>query len=156
MSTKPNTTTTRRAAKKAAPKVEAPKVKKSDLPEDQRDWTYLADKEPTDLHEDMADWIAEVTGLEVEDREAFIKAVQLTAVLRHVYQRSDRNKARGAYKPLAEEVVAQRSSHMIQAHQDAKKEIEERQARDEAKAKARKEAAAAKRAARKVPAKKSA
>lgn len=110
-------------AKKAAPKPAEPKVRKSDLPEDQRDWTYLAEKEPTDLHYDMAAWIQEVTGIEMD-----VKSVQAVAVLRMVYQRSDRNKARSTYRPLDETVVAQRSTHMIQAHQDAKRLREEQEA----------------------------
>lgn len=132
-------------AKKAQPKAE-PKVKKSDLPEDQRDWTYLAEKDPTDLHEDMAAWIEEITGIEAD-----LKTVQAVCVLRMVYQRSDRNKNRSTYRALDEATVAKRSEHMIQAAKEAK-EIRDRQ---KAEAEKKQEAAKAKRAAaKKAPAKK--
>lgn len=114
-------TTAKATAKKAAP---APKVKKSDLPEWERDYTYLAEKAPTALHDDFAQWMLEATGYEPEDLDAFIKGVQLAAVLRGVYQRSPRNKSRSDYRPLAEVVVHQRSVHMVAAHQDARKELE--------------------------------
>lgn len=127
-------------AKKAQPKAEAPKVKKSDLPEDQRDWTYLAEKDPTALHEDMAAWIEEVTGIEAD-----LKTVQAVCVLRMVYQRSDRNKKRADYRPLDETIVEQRRVHMEQAHQDARKLREEAKALEE-KAKATKSPAARRKA----------
>lgn len=125
-----------KATKKAQPK-------KSDVPEDQRDWTYLAEKEPTDLHEDMAAWILEVTGYEPESTEDFLKAVQMTAVLRMPYQRSDRNKNRATYRALPAEIVKARSAHMEAAAAEAKAEIEQRKAA----ADAAKKAAAAKRKA---------
>lgn len=120
----------RTPAKKATPakkSTPAPKVKKSDVPEHLRDYTYLADKEPTALHDDFADWMIDVIGLDFEsdeERTAFVKGVQVAAVLRGVYQRSPRNKSRSDYRPLAGEVVEQRSIHMVAAHQDARRLIE--------------------------------
>lgn len=150
-------TTTRTARKSATPRKAAqpkaapaktpakpkakpePKVKKSDIPEEERDWTYLAEKDPTDLHEDFAAWLEEATGQEID-----LKTVQAVCVLRMVYQRSDRNKARGTYRALAPEVVEQRSAHMIQAHLDAKQVTD----RQKAEAEAKKAKAAAARKAR--------
>ena len=120
--TTPKSTTAKATAKKSTP-APAPKVKKSDVPEHLRDYTYLAEKAPTALHEDFAAWMIEVTEVEfdsAEEREAFLKGVQLAAVLRGVYQRSPRNKQRADYRPLDEAVVAQRSTHMVQAHVDAR------------------------------------
>lgn len=109
----------------AAPKAKAePRVKKSDIPEEDRDWTYLAEKDPTDLHVDFAAWLEDKTGLEVD-----LKTVQAVCVLRMVYQRSESNKKRSTYRGLDETVVDQRSVHMIKAHQDAR-EIRERQAKE--------------------------
>lgn len=98
------------------------------------DWTYLAEKEATELHEDMTAWILEETGIDLdtfdgEPRDLFLKAVQVTAVLRGVYQRSDRNKKREAYRGLPAEVVAQRSAHMTAAHAEATALIEARKAK---------------------------
>lgn len=140
-----SSTTKATAKAKPQPKAE-PKVKKSDLPEDQRDWTYLAEKDPTDLHEDLAAWIEEITGIEAD-----LKTVQAVCVLRMVYQRSDRNKKRSTYRALDEATVAKRSEHMIAAAAEAK-EIRDRQ---KAEAERKQKAATAKRtAARKSAAKK--
>ncbi len=139
------TGTRRKAAKKApAAPVEAPRVKKSDIPEADRDWTYLAEKAPTDLHEDFAVWLQEEIGMDID-----LKTVQAVCVLRMVYQRSDRNKARGAYRPLDETVVGQRSAHMIAAHADAKAIRDEQAAAADAK-KAKAAAARKARAAKKA------
>lgn len=138
---KPSTkVTTRKVAPKATAKTAAPapKVRKADIPEDQRDWTYLAEKDPTALHQDFAVWLEQEIGVEMD-----LKTVQAVCVLRMVFQRSAANKSRADYRPLAGEVVEQRSIHMVQAHQDARK-IREEQA---SKADAKKKAAAAKRAA---------
>jgi hypothetical protein len=132
--------TSKTAAKKTAPVL---KVKKSDVPEWDRDYTYLAEKPATDLHEDFAAWMEDVIGLEFDDdqREAFLKGVQVAAILRGVYQRSPRNKARTTYRPLDEAVVAKRSEHMILAHTEAGELISKRPAR-KAVAKATKASAA--------------
>lgn len=113
--------TTKRAAAKAPAKKAAPaqQVKKASLPESERDWTYLAEKDPTDLHVDMAAWLEEVAGIKAD-----LKTVQAVCVLRMVYQRSDRNKARGSYRALPAEVIKARSVHMGQAAAEAKAQIE--------------------------------
>ena len=116
-------------AKRAPAKKVQPKAAKAQpVSEDAKDYTYLAEKDPTALHEDMAAWLVEVSGYEPDDMEQFIKAVQLTAVLRGVYQRSDRNKSRAEYRALPAEIVAQRSAHMLAAHAEAQVQIEARKA----------------------------
>lgn len=114
------------AKKTPAKKVQPKAAKDQAVSEDAKDLTYLSTKEPTALHADMAAWLVEVSGYEPDDMEQFIKAVQLTAVLRGVYQRSDRNKARAEYRALPAEVVAQRSAHMLAAHAEAQVQIEAR------------------------------
>jgi hypothetical protein len=148
---------TKAAAKKATPAKSAatPKVKKSDVPEWDRDYTYLAEKPATDLHEDFAAWMEDVIGLDFDDdqREAFLKGVQVAAILRGVYQRSPRNKARAGYRALDEAVVAKRSEHMILAHTEAGEVIAKRPAK-KAVAKATRASAAKAPAKRKATAKK--
>lgn len=108
-------------------------------------FVYLATKPASDLHEDMADWILRVTGLQIPADQAatFVKAVQLTAVLRHDYQKSNWNQTREAFRGVEPEVCEKRSEHMILAHQEARAILEAK----EAKAKADAEAAAKKTAA---------
>lgn len=105
--------------------------------EQDKDWTYLAEKDPTALHTDMAAWIEEVTGVEVDE-----KTVQLVSVLRGVYQRSDRNKKRADYRPLPAEIVAKRSEHMQAAHAEASALVQARKAAEAAKKPAKKAAPA--------------
>jgi hypothetical protein len=149
---------TTKTATKKTPAKPKPEVKKTDLPEIERDWTYLVEKEPSDLHEDLADFICDLTGFEPENKEEFVKAVQMTAVLRMVYQRSDRNKKRSTYRGLPQEIVEQRSVHMVAAHQDARPLIEARKAKEAPKPKPVKPAtkATAQPAAKKASAKKAA
>jgi hypothetical protein len=135
-------------AKKTAPaKVEKaePKVKKSDIPESERDWTYLAEKEATDMHVDFAKWLEDEVGIDVD-----LKTLQVVCVLRMVYQRSEANKKRQTYRPLDEAVVKQRSVHMVQAHQDAHADREAAKAKAETAAKKATPAPAARRT-RKAP-----
>lgn len=108
-------------------------------------FVYLTAKAPSDLHEDMAVWIQKVTGVQVpaDQWATFVKAVQLTAVLRHDYQKSNWNQTREAFRGLEPEVCDKRSEHMILAHQEARAILEAK----EAKAKAEAEAAAKKSAA---------
>lgn len=107
------------AAKKATKASKATKATKTSkatkAANAQPDWTYLAEKDPTDLHEDMAKWITEVTGVSVD-----VKTVQLVAILRMPYQRSDRNKKRTMYRGLPDAVVQARSEHMRLAAEAAK------------------------------------
>ena len=64
---------------------------------------YLQSKAPSELHVDLAAYIEEQTGLVVSP-----KAVQAVLGLHPEYQRSDRNKARQAYRPrIAPAVPAQ-------------------------------------------------
>lgn len=133
------------AKAKATPKASAPKVKKSDLNPWDRDWSYLAEKDPTDLHADMAKFLTELTGVEMD-----LKTVQIVSVMRHVYQASPANKQRAEYRGLDETTVSKRSEHMIQAHLEAKEIRALVQAQEQAKADARKAKAAATRAARKA------
>lgn len=99
-------------------------------------FVYLAAKAPSDLHEDMAEWISRVTG--VPFTPEMVKAVQLTAVLRHDYQKSNWNQTREAFRGLPEEVCDKRSEHMILAHVEARAILE---AKAEAEAKAAEQAA---------------
>ncbi len=101
----------------------------------------------------MAAWLIEVTGFEPENMDDFLKAVQLTAVLRGTYQRSPRNKSRSTYRPLNEVVVQQRSAHMIQAHVDAKAFLEANAPKEPAKKAAPKATTAKATAKKAAPAK---
>ena len=103
-----------------------------------KDWTYLLDKDPSNLHETFASWISAELGVEFDS-----KHVQIVLAMHPTFQKGERNKSREDYRPLDGAIVHQRSVHMVQAHADAKREREEREAAEQAK----KEAAAAKRAA---------
>jgi len=48
----------------------------------------LAEKDPTPLHENFANWLTRETGYEVD-----LKTVQLAAVLRGAFQKSEENQA---------------------------------------------------------------
>lgn len=99
---KPATTTTAKATSKPrttrAAKVEVQPIRKAVAEQPallaskaaqeplKEDYTYLAEKEPTDLHKEMAAWMTEVTGVPVSAKQA-----QIVAVLRHEFQRSEVN-----------------------------------------------------------------
>jgi hypothetical protein len=112
-----------------------------------KDWTYLSDKAPSELHETFAEWISAELGTQFDP-----KAVQIVLAMHPSFQRGERNKARSEYRPLDGSIVHQRSVHMTQAHVDAKAEREAAEAAAKAKAasrtSSRKAAAAARKAAR--------
>lgn len=124
-----NTTTrTRKAAatKKAAPVKKAPAKKVAAAPVDkpkkeqtfeERDWTYLDDKPPSEQHELLAREINRRTNLEEPILPEQVQAV--LAMFPH-FQRSATNKNRSQYRPLAGEIVHQRSVHMTLAHKEAR------------------------------------
>lgn len=109
-------------AKKAAAVSDKPKKEQTF---EERDWTYLDDKAPSEQHELLAKEINKRTNSTTEcdcGEEVQISAKQVQAVLAMFphFQRSETNKKRSGYRPLAEEIVHQRSVHMTQAHKDAR------------------------------------
>lgn len=100
---------------------------------DAKDFTYLADKAPSELHEVLAAFASKESGVEIT-----AKQVQVVLGIHPYFQKSKANKSRSEYKPLDETIVQKRSEHMTQAHVEAR-ELQ-------AKAKAAAEEAAAKKA----------
>lgn len=102
---------------------EQPELLKSKAAEKplKEDYTYLADKEPTDLHKQMAEWMSEVTGVEVTAKQA-----QIVSVLRHEHQRSDANqemlaekrKQASAKKAAAEKAKVAKEKALLKKLQD--------------------------------------
>lgn len=113
-------------AKKATAKkatAPAPDKPKSEQSFEERDWTYLDDKPPSEQHELFAKEINRRVNLVDDDGEDMpIDAKQVQAVLAMFphFQRSATNKNRSQYRPLAEEIVHQRSVHMTLAHKEAR------------------------------------
>lgn len=110
------------AAKKtaAAPATDKPKKEQTF---EERDWTYLDDKPPSEQHEILAKEINRRTNLMDDDGEDMpISPKQVQAVLAMFphFQRSATNKARSGYHALAPEIVEKRSEHMTLAHQEAR------------------------------------
>lgn len=121
-----------KAAKKVAPKA-APVAA-----EGEKDWTYLVEKDPTNLHTTFAAWISAELGVEMPAEH-----VQYVLGMHHAFQKGEKNKARADYKPLAAPIVAKRSEHMKAAHVEAREIMTGAEAAKQAK----KAAAAAKRKA---------
>jgi hypothetical protein len=96
--------------------LEASGKPKSEQTFEERDWTYLDEKDPSEQHVLLAKEINRRTN------ETEINAKQVQAVLAMFphFQRSDTNKNRSQYRPLADEIVHQRSVHMKLAHQEAR------------------------------------
>lgn len=57
--------------------------------EKKKDWTYLVGKTPTDLHVDLADFIAEETGVPLADMDP-VKLVQAVLAMHGTWQKTDR------------------------------------------------------------------
>lgn len=109
------------AKKATAPASDKPK---SEQTFEERDWTYLDEKEPSEQHVLFAKEINRRTNLldeDGEDMEISPKQVQAVLAMFPHFQRSDTNKKRSGYRPLAEEIVHQRSVHMTLAHEEARK-----------------------------------
>lgn len=104
-------TTTRQPIEKKGPK--AP------IDFDARDWTYIAEKDPSDLHVTLAKLIGQRADIEIT-----AKQVQAVLSMHPHFQRSKHNKTRAGYVPLADEIVHQRSVHMVAAHKDAREEMD--------------------------------
>lgn len=107
-------------AKKAAAPVDKPKREQTF---EERDWTYLDDKPPSEQHEILAREINRRTNLVDDDGEDMpIDPKQVQAVLAMFphFQRSETNKNRSGYHALAPEIVHQRSVHMTLAHKEAR------------------------------------
>lgn len=119
------------AAKKAPAKSAEPKQAQTF---EQRDWTYLDDKDPSEQHEILAKEINRRTNLATGcpdcETEVPISPKQVQAVLAMFphFQRSETNKKRSGYHALAPEIVEQRSVHMVLAHKDARDKIAARNA----------------------------
>lgn len=75
---------------------------------------YLQTKAPSELHVDLAAYIEEQTGLVVSP-----KAVQAVLGLHPEYQRSDRNKARQAYRPRIKDAAPVATPQPVQAQPKA-------------------------------------
>jgi hypothetical protein len=114
-------TTAKKATAKKAPAT--PDKPKKEQTFEERDWTYLDDKDPSEQHVILAREINRRTNLLDEDGEEMeISPKQVQAVLAMFphFQRSETNKKRSGYKPLAEEIIHQRSVHMTLAHKEAR------------------------------------
>jgi hypothetical protein len=118
-----NITAARKAvAKKTAAAPVGDKPKKEQTFEE-RDWTYLDDKPPSEQHEILAKEINRRTNLvddDGEDTPISPKQVQAVLAMFPHFQRSATNKARAGYHPLAAEIVEKRSEHMTLAHKEAR------------------------------------
>lgn len=90
---------------------------------EQNAYAHLAEKDPTPLHQNYADWLKFTTGAEID-----VKTLQLATSLRHVFQRSPENQ---------EDLERRRKDA-----ENKKFEAEKRKADAEAKRKADKEAKA--------------
>jgi hypothetical protein len=113
----------RKAASKATSA--RPAAKKTAMNKDpmDRDFTYLQDKDPSDLHVTLAKLIEQRADIEITPKQ-----VQAVLSMHPHFQRSKLNKARPGYVGLDEEIVTQRSVHMVQAHKDAAANIAARAA----------------------------
>ena len=80
-----------------------------------KDWTYLQEKEVSELHELLAKTITQRSDIEIT-----AKQVQAVLAFHPHFQRSKINKSRSGYVGLNEVIVDQRSKHMVQAHKDAR------------------------------------
>jgi hypothetical protein len=103
-------------AKKTAKK--APAQDKKPVSFDDRDWTYINEKPTTSLHETLAKLIEQRADVEITPKQ-----VQAVLAMHPHFQRSNHNKTRAGYVPLAGEIVEQRSIHMKLAHKDAAEAI---------------------------------
>lgn len=81
----------------------------------QKDYTYIATKAPSDLHVALADFVEKQSGVEVSAKQA-----QAVWLLCREFQKSEANKSREAYRPLDETIVQKRSEHMTIAHTEAR------------------------------------
>lgn len=105
----------------------------------------VADREPSQLHKNMAEWLTNTTGYQDVD----LKTVQLVASLRSKFQRSDMNQADlAARREAAEAALAERAKRAHERNEKAQAKAAELAAKDGAKitkttTKAKKEAAAA-------------
>jgi hypothetical protein len=121
-------TTKKAPAKKAVPAhvkkqaaemeaLEASGKPKKDQTFEERDWTYLDDKDPSEQHVLFTKEINRRVNLEEPITPDQVQAV--LAMFPH-FQRSATNKNRSGYKPLNEAIVEKRSEHMKLAHQEAR------------------------------------
>lgn len=113
---------------------------------EERDWTYLDEKDPSEQHVILAKEINRRTNLEEPIDPKHVQAV--LAMFPH-FQRSATNKARSGYVALNEAIVEKRSEHMKLAHREAREIMDGLQVEVDKKA-----APAAKKTAAKAPAKK--
>lgn len=126
------TTTKKTVAKKAVPAhvrkqaaemeaLEASGKPKKDQTFEERDWTYLDDKDPSEQHVLFTKEINRRVNLEEPITPEQVQAV--LAMFPH-FQRSATNKARSGYRPLNGEIVHQRSVHMTLAHKEARENMD--------------------------------
>ena len=108
----------RKQAAKVAEMVPAgPDKPKKEQSFEERDWTYLDEKDPSEQHVILAKEINKRTNLEDPIDPKHVQAV--LAMFPH-FQRSQTNKSRSGYVPLAAEIVEKRSEHMTLAHKEAR------------------------------------
>jgi hypothetical protein len=138
----PAKTTAKKAPAKKA--TDAPDKPKSEQTFEERDWSYLDEKDPSEQHVLFAKEINSRT----EDIDISAKQVQAVLAMFPHFQRSATNKNRSQYRPLAEEIVHQRSVHMTLAHEEARRVLDGL-AQEAAKKAAKKVAAPVKKAAAK-------
>lgn len=124
----------------------APDKPKKEQTFEERDWTYLDEKDPSEQHVILAKEINRRTNLEEPIDAKHVQAV--LAMFPH-FQRSATNKARSGYVALDPTIVEKRSEHMTLAHQEAREILDGLQAEV-----AKKAATATKKTATKAPAKK--
>lgn len=139
----------RKQAKEVAEMVPAaPDKPKKEQTFEERDWTYLDEKDPSEQHVILAKEINRRTNLEEPIDPKHVQAV--LAMFPH-FQRSATNKARSGYVALDPTIVEKRSEHMIIAHAEAREIMDGLQVEV-----AKKAASATKKTAAKAPAKKAA
>jgi len=89
--------------------------------DENKDYTYLADKAPSDLHEALAAFIIDKTGVELTAKQA-----QVVWLMGSKFQASQKNKERENYRGLDEVTCEKRSIHMVQAGKESREIIAER------------------------------
>jgi hypothetical protein len=146
---RPGVAAQEKAVKSMVPAKKATKAEpKKPVDFESRDWTYLQDKDPSDLHVTFAKAISQRADVEISAQQ-----VQAVLAMHASFQRSKLNKSRPTYVALDEVIVKQRSVHMTQAHLDAAAEMAARGPKPTKKATAKK-APAKKAAAKKTTARK--
>lgn len=87
------------------------KWKEAEMAESEKDYAAYAAKDPTDLHTHLAEWIKDKSGYDPtkakSKEEAYLKGVQLGALLRMDHQSSPENQQRRAALSRSSEAKAE-------------------------------------------------